>query len=104
MNQPTQPAPPLPALLLYSRDGCCLCEGLEERLRSLVPPPPLQVVNVDHDPDLQARYGLEVPLLAVVRQGHAQLLPRVGPRLGGDGLQRWLRKCLAELPGPPPSA
>ncbi|WP_231594833.1 glutaredoxin family protein [Synechococcus sp. CBW1107] len=104
MNQPTQPAPPLPALLLYSRDGCCLCEGLEERLRALVPPPRLQVVNVDHDPDLQARYGLEVPLLAVVRQGHAQLLPRVGPRLGGDGLQRWLRKCLAELPGPPPNA
>ena len=99
-----QPASPLPPLLLYSRDGCCLCEGLEERLRALLPPPPLQVVNVDHDPELQARYGLEVPLLAVLRQGRPQLLPRVGPRLGGEGLQRWLQKCLAELPSPPASA
>ncbi|WP_259738391.1 glutaredoxin family protein [Synechococcus sp. CS-205] len=95
--------PPLPALLLYSRDGCCLCEGLEERLRALVPPPPLDVVNVDHDPELQARYGLEVPLLAVLRDGQPRLLPRVAPRLAGDRLQRWLRKCLAELPAPPQS-
>lgn len=98
------PVPPWPALLLYSRDGCCLCDGLEERLRALVPPPPLEVVNVDRDPQLQARYGLEVPLLAVVRQGRPELLPRVGPRLAGDGLQRWLRKCLVELPAPPPCA
>ncbi|MBC1261389.1 glutaredoxin family protein [Synechococcus sp. BSF8S] len=97
------PVPPLPALLLYSRDGCCLCEGLEERLRALVPPPPLDVVNVDHDPELQARYGLEVPLLAVLRDGQPRLLPRVAPRLAGDRLQRWLRKCLAELPAPPQS-
>ena len=90
------PAPPLPELLLYSRDGCCLCEGLEERLRALVPPPPLQVVNVDHDPELQARYGLEVPLLAVLRQGCWRRPPRAA-EVGR--LRRALAAVQAARPG-----
>ena len=96
--------PSLPPLVLYSRAGCCLCEGLEERLLALVPPPPLQVVDVDRDPVLQARYGLEVPLLAQLHEGQQRLLPRVPPRLTGDGLQRWLQKCLASQPPQPGSA
>ena len=82
-------------LLLYSRQGCCLCEGLEQKLRALEPAPELQVIDVDGDLDLQARYGLEVPLLAVVHHdGPPVLLPRVSPRLSGEGLQRWLRQQL----------
>ena len=82
-------------LVLYSRIGCCLCVGLEEKLRALQPPPALQVVDVDHDPDLQARFGLEVPLLALPRaEGDPLLLPRVSPRLSGDGLARWLHQQL----------
>ena len=34
-------------LMLYSRHGCCLCEGLEERLSQILPPGALQVVDVD---------------------------------------------------------
>ena len=82
-------------LVLYSRQGCCLCAGLEERLRALEPPPPLQRIDVDSDAVLQARYGLDVPVLAV-RHGDAggdeQLLPRVPPRLQGPALQVWLQK------------
>lgn len=86
------------ALLLYIRQGCCLCEGLEERLRALDPPPPLTLVDVDADPALQARYGLEVPLLAAaVGPGQLRLLPRVPPRLSGQGLASWLRRHLAAL-------
>ena len=82
-------------LLLYSRQGCCLCEGLEQKLRALDPAPELQVIDVDGDPALQARYGLEVPLLAVMPRGGATVvLPRVSPRLNGEGLQRWLRQQL----------
>ncbi|MFZ9850837.1 MAG: glutaredoxin family protein [Vulcanococcus sp.] len=78
---PTDPAP----LVLLSRVGCCLCEGLEEKLRALAIP--LERRDVDADPALQARYGLEVPvLLAGGRE-----LPRVSPRLGGDALRSWLR-------------
>ena len=60
-------------LWLYSRQGCCLCEGLEERLRSLDlaaldPPLQLEVIDIDAegvDPGLKARYDLEVPVLAL---------------------------------------
>jgi len=83
-------------LVLYSRQGCCLCTGLEEKLRALEPQPRLQVIDVDGDPALQARFGLEVPLLAVATTtGEPRLLPRVSPRLMGDGLARWLQQQLA---------
>jgi len=84
------------SLLLFTRQGCCLCEGLEEKLRALDPPPPLQTVDVDADPALQARYGLAVPVLAVpgstAAAGGWRELPRVPPRLSGDALGIWLRK------------
>jgi len=80
-------------LVLYSRQGCCLCKGLEEKLRGLDGAPALQVVDVDRDPELQARFGLEVPVLAREGpQGELQLLPRVSPRLGGTALLRWLNQ------------
>lgn len=80
-------------LLLFTRQGCCLCEGLEHKLRALEPAPALQTRDVDADPALQARYGLEVPVLAVAGAGGAwQELPRVPPRLSGDGLRIWLRR------------
>ncbi len=95
---PTEPLP----LLLYSRQGCCLCEGLEQRLRelalhTLVPPLQLQVIDIDGaavDPALRVRYDLEVPVLALP----VGALPRVSPRLSGEGLFLWLqRACAARL-------
>ena len=89
-------------LVLYSRKGCCLCEGLEERLRalaldSLSPPLQLDVIDIDAagvDPAIRARFDLEVPVLAF----GVTLLPRVSPRLQGDGLFTWLqRACAAAL-------
>ena len=96
---------PSPPLRLYTRAGCCLCEGLEERLRALDPPPLLEPVDVDGDPALQARYGLRVPVLAwaggsAAAAGAAPAeapparawvdLPPVPPRLGGERLLAWL--------------
>jgi Glutaredoxin-like domain (DUF836) len=73
-------------LVLITRQGCCLCEGLEEKLRALSVP--LELCDVDGDPAMQARYGLDVPvLLAGGRE-----LPRVSPRLGPDALRRWLQE------------
>ncbi len=82
-----------PALRLYTRAGCCLCQGLEERLRALNPAPMLELVDIDGDPGLQARYGLEVPVLAVIGvDGSLRELPRVAPRLAGEQLQSWLSR------------
>ncbi|MFN7899457.1 MAG: glutaredoxin family protein [Synechococcaceae cyanobacterium] len=99
-------------LVLFTRQGCCLCEGLEERLRGLDPPPRLTLVDVDTDPELQARFGLVVPLLADADdQGTPRLLPRVPPRLGGEALASWLRRqraaaaaaAAALVPAPAPA-
>lgn len=87
-------------LILYSRQGCCLCEGLEQRLRQLLPADGLQVVDVDSDPDLQARYGLSVPVLAQAALTGPECgnrlkimpLPAVPPRLQGEGLRTWLER------------
>ena len=79
-------------LRLYSRQGCCLCAGLEERLRHLdLGSLDLALVTVDIDhPDTssecKARYDHEVPVLAL----NNKELPRVSPRLSGDGLLKWL--------------
>ena len=78
-------------LLLYTRQGCCLCEGLAEKLLALQPPPRLRLIDVDSDPALQGRFGLEVPLLAQNLPAGERLLPRVPPRLAGEQLQRWLK-------------
>ena len=81
-NPPADAAP----LVLFTRQGCCLCEGLEEKLRALAIP--LEPRDVDADPELQQRYGMEVPvLLAGDRE-----LPRVSPRLGPEALRRWLQE------------
>ncbi|KEF42862.1 MAG: thioredoxin [Cyanobium sp. CACIAM 14] len=81
-------------LVLFTRQGCCLCEGLEEKLLALDPPPPLRVIDVDTDPELQGRYGLAVPVLALAGPGGGALreLPRVSPRLAGAQLRAWLNK------------
>jgi hypothetical protein len=79
-------------LLLFTRQGCCLCEGLEEKLGALDPPQPLQLIDVDTDAALQERYGLAVPVLAVAAgaDGPLRELPRVSPRLAGAQLSAWL--------------
>ena len=80
-------------LRLYTRAGCCLCEGLEQRLRALDPAPVLELVDIDADPALQARYDLEVPVLALLNaEGGCHQLPRVSPRLVGEQLQSWLSR------------
>jgi hypothetical protein len=85
----------MPPLLLFTRSGCCLCEGLEERLRALEPSVPFTAVDVDSDPVLQARWGLEVPVLARIEgtdPGAARPLARVPPRLEGERLRQWLER------------
>ena len=48
------------------RQDCELCEQMLAELRALgrrATLPPLTVVDVDEDPQLQRRYGLQVPVL-----------------------------------------
>lgn len=52
--------------MLLGRPGCGLCEDLLDELRQLsatVALPPLTVLDVDDDPALSRRHGLDIPVL-----------------------------------------
>ena len=77
-----------PLLTLYSRTHCHLCEemiaGLRE-LRSRVAFT-LDVIDVDRDPALAARFGMDVPVLAHGGRElcrHRMDVPSVAAYLGG---------------------
>ena len=84
-------------LTLFSRQGCCLCEGLEQRLHSIdLAALNLRMIVVDIDapgipPAVKSRFDQEVPVLSLA----GRLLPRVSPRLSGDGLFVWLQRALS---------
>jgi hypothetical protein len=50
-------------LVLYTRARCGLCQDLLAELRALVPGETVKLVDVDSDPVLQRRWGLDVPVL-----------------------------------------
>jgi glutaredoxin len=55
------------ALTLYSRPGCHLCDDMKaavERVARTVPLA-LEVIDISSDPELEAAYGLEIPVLLV---------------------------------------
>lgn len=54
-------------ITLYTRRGCSLCEEMKEVLLgvSRAYPVDLAEVDVDHDPDLKARFDQEVPVLFI---------------------------------------
>ncbi|WP_275099337.1 glutaredoxin family protein [Sedimenticola hydrogenitrophicus] len=53
-------------LTFYYRDGCHLCEDMWQHLQVIRDTRPfdLQLIDVDGDPQLQARYGKLIPVLA----------------------------------------
>jgi hypothetical protein len=53
-------------LTVVHRHGCDLCDEMVAELQALAGVealPPLEVVDVDSDPELTRRYGLNVPVL-----------------------------------------
>jgi thiol-disulfide isomerase/thioredoxin len=57
----------VPALTLYSRPGCHLCDEMKavvERVARSVPLT-IEVVDITTDPVLEARYSLEIPVLLI---------------------------------------
>jgi thiol-disulfide isomerase/thioredoxin len=57
----------VPALTLYSRPGCHLCDDMKavvERVAQSVPLT-IEVVDITTDPALEARFGLEIPVLLI---------------------------------------
>jgi hypothetical protein len=83
-------------LILYSKPGCHLCEGLEEKLRSIPDLAiELEVRDITTQPDWFAAYQYEIPVLCYVNGSAEMMIPRPSPRATGDQLAQLLRKYLA---------
>ena len=54
-------------ILLYTRKGCCLCEEMKEVIRKVAGEISFEMKEIDVDtaPDLQEKYGSEVPVLFI---------------------------------------
>ena len=59
--------PGAPAVTLYARPGCHLCEVARLQLRALQQTFPFRLdeVNIEGDPELERRFLLEIPVVAV---------------------------------------
>lgn len=56
-------------LTVYSRPGCHLCEEMLAVISRTVPSAgrsvSIEEIDISTDPDLEARYGLEIPVLMI---------------------------------------
>jgi len=81
------------ALTLYSRPGCHLCDDMKavvDRVaRTSTPVPTIEVIDISSDPELEALYGLEIPVLMVNGKKAAKY------RVTEDGLRRMLEAARA---------
>ncbi|MBN3889334.1 MAG: glutaredoxin family protein [Nostoc sp. JL31] len=90
-------------LILYSKPGCHLCEGLQEKLEQIQNLSfELEVRDITTREDWFAAYEYEVPVLylsnyrgAEDAEGREKPLPRPSPRASVQQLEQMLRKYLA---------
>jgi glutaredoxin len=76
------------AITLYSRPGCHLCGEMKATVdrvvKSMSTPITVEEIDISSDPDLESRYGVEIPVLLVNGKKAAKY------RVREDELQRLL--------------
>ena len=83
------------ALTIYSRPGCHLCDEMKSIVRrvarSVTGPITIEEIDISADPELESRYGVEIPVLLVdgkkaakYRISEEELLRIVRDRSGGS--------------------
>jgi glutaredoxin len=64
--KPSRPGHRFRSLVVYSRDGCHLCEEAIELLQGYSAfLPPVREVDIDDDPGLKSRFDTEVPVVEI---------------------------------------
>lgn len=88
-------------LILYSKPGCHLCEGLQEKLEQIQNPTiKLEIRDITSRDDWLQAYQYEIPVLlksevdVSTGQSIETPIPRPAPRLSVEQLQRFLQKYL----------
>ena len=79
-------------LILYSKPGCHLCEGLQEKLEQIKNLSfELEVRDITTRDDWFAAYQYEIPVLhLLMSDGKEKLIPRPSPRLSVERLEKML--------------
>lgn len=76
------------ALTIYTRPGCHLCDEMKQVVRRVAQTGDERIsideVDISGDPDLESRYGLEIPVLLVEGRKVAKY------RISEDALRRAL--------------
>jgi Glutaredoxin-like domain (DUF836) len=80
-------------LILYSKVGCHLCAGLEQKLRSiLTTADQLEIRETTSNSEWWNAYQYEIPVLYMVKDGQENILPRLSPRAPVTQLQEMLQQ------------
>ncbi|MBD2187591.1 glutaredoxin family protein [Pseudanabaena mucicola] len=81
-------------LILYSKQDCCLCEGLLEKLQQVKNLSfELEIRDITSNLDWFERYQYEIPVLCLLNDRNLeQELPRFPPRSGVDKLEALLQR------------
>jgi Glutaredoxin-like domain (DUF836) len=80
-------------LILYSKIGCHLCEGLQEKLEQITDLDiQLEIREITTNPDWFDRYQYEIPVLCLQIDSTEQLIPRFSPRTSIPQIQKILQQ------------
>ncbi|ANV83076.1 glutaredoxin [Picosynechococcus sp. PCC 7003] len=83
-------------IIFYSKPGCHLCEGLEEKLAQVTKVQfQLEMRDITTNPQWFARYQYEIPVLCVLENNKERELPRFSPRMAIAKLEEKLAEYLA---------
>jgi Glutaredoxin-like domain (DUF836) len=84
-------------LILYSKIGCHLCEGLQEKLAQITEPAiQLEIREITTNPEWFDRYQYEIPVLYLQVDGEERLIPRFSPRAGVPHVQQILNQLTVD--------
>mmetsp|Transcript_28377 Transcript_28377/g.39200 ORF Transcript_28377/g.39200 Transcript_28377/m.39200 type:complete len:198 (-) Transcript_28377:178-771(-) len=98
-------------LILYSKDGCCLCDGLKEKFDALfeaakfshnsVSGAVLEVRDITSSEELFQKYKFEIPVLARAELDDSDeiTIPRPSPRANASQLDKHLHKFYEKIAG-----
>lgn len=85
-------------LILYSKPGCHLCEGLAEKLDQVTSIAlDLEVRDITTQPAWFEAYQYEIPVLVWRSPSGERVLPRLSPRAPVSQLEKLLHQSLNSL-------